>query len=292
MRILVTGSNGQVGQALAAVMRDQPELTCIPLGRAELDISSEPAVLDVLARHAPDAVVNAAAYTAVDKAESEPGPAHRINADAAGILARSCAARTIPLLHYSTDFVFDGSLDRPYREDDRPDPLGAYGESKLAGEQAVREALDAHLVLRVSWVFSATGSNFVKTMLRLGGERPTLRIVDDQVGGPTAARDIAGCTLRLLAHYKASGALPWGTYHYCGAPAVSWYGFATEIFRQAAARGMTRTPALAPITTADYPTPARRPANSVLDCSRLAQVFDIPQPDWRQALAADLGELL
>jgi dTDP-4-dehydrorhamnose reductase len=278
--LLVFGRTGQVARELALLA---PEATV--LGRDAADLSDPEACAAAIAAHAPDAVINAAAWTAVDRAEEEEALATRINGAAPGAMARACAARGIPFVHISTDYVFDGSGTRPWRPDDPPAPLSAYGRSKLAGEAALRAAGGAHAILRTSWVFSAHGANFVKTMLRLGAERDSLRIVADQVGGPTPAAAIAAACL-ALAEALAKDPDKAGTYHFAGAPDVSWAGFACEIFARAGLRV-----AVEEIATAGYPTPARRPLNSRLDCDETGRVFGIPRPDWRAGLAQVLAQL-
>jgi dTDP-4-dehydrorhamnose reductase len=266
-------------------------------GRPELDLASPAGDLaarleDLLAALGPILVINAAAYTAVDRAESESDLAHAVNGTAVGVLAGACARRGIPLVHLSTDYVFDGSGERPWREDDPTGPLGVYGASKLAGEASLREAGGPHLLLRVSWVFGQEGANFVRTMLRLGAQRPALQVVTDQVGGPTSAESIAAALLTLAEPMSGdrspldpSARFPWGTYHYAGEPVVSWFGFASEIFRQAVELGLVdRVPELTSIPTSAYPTPASRPGNSRLDCGRFRQAFGLPLPDWRSDL--------
>jgi len=240
-----------------------------------------------------DLVINCAAYTKVDLAEKEPEAAFQANRDGPAHLAAACRDRGIPLLHVSTDYVFDGSGSHPYREDEPVNPLGVYGASKEAGERAVRATLDRHVILRTAWVFSDTGQNFVRTMLRLGAEREALRVVNDQTGGPTDAADIATTLLTIADRVTGpdAGAALFGTFHYCGAPSTTWHGFAASIFDGATRRGH-RSPALSACTTADYPTPARRPAWSVLDCGKLMDVYGIPQPDWRVALDRVLTSLL
>jgi dTDP-4-dehydrorhamnose reductase len=232
-------------------------------------------------------VVNCAGYTAVDRAEAEREQAFAINAMGAGTVARAAAARTLPVIHLSTDYVYAGTGVAPHREDEPPAPASAYGASKAAGDIAVTSTNPAHLVLRVSWVFGIYGANFVKTMLRLGRERPELRIVDDQIGGPTEARDIADAILAMAAACRKSDFQGWGTYHFAGAPNTSWYEFARAIFE----RARIGSPHLVPIPSSEYPTPARRPLNSTLDCSRLRSVFSIAQPDWRVALSRVLATL-
>ncbi|MDR6289240.1 dTDP-4-dehydrorhamnose reductase [Inquilinus ginsengisoli] len=281
MTLVVFGAGGQVGRELAELAQAQG-LAVRVLARSEVDITDAAAVAETV--RGADFVVNCAAYTAVDKAEAERDQAFAVNATAPGVIAQACAEAGAALVHISTDYVFPGDGDRPWREDDPIAPLSVYGESKAAGEAAVRSALPRHIILRTSWVFAAHGSNFVRTMLRLGAERPELRIVADQRGGPTAAADIAAAILAVRDRALAPGFSDWGTFHFSGAPATTWYEFAAAIF---AARGGSG-PKLHPIATSDYPTPARRPANSVMDCGRIARVFGVAQPDWRQSLAAML----
>lgn len=284
--ILVTGANGQVGWELA---RRGAAQGVRPLSHADMDITDETRVCAVLGDARPKVVVNAAAYTAVDKAESEREKAFLVNELGPRNLARACAARGIPLVHISTDYVFNGAKTTPYLEDDPVAPLGVYGASKLAGERAVLEAGARAVILRTAWVYGAHGANFVKTMLRLGSERDALRIVNDQRGCPTAAGDLADAILRIAARLTAGGdpAL-FGIFHCVGRGPTTWYEFARTIF--AAAR-TAKKPALTPITTAEYPTPARRPANSVLECGKLAAVHGITLPEWPAALAEVLAEI-
>lgn len=278
--LLVFGRTGQVARELA---RRAPEARF--LGREDADLMQPDTCAAAIREAAPRAVINAAAWTAVDRAEAEPEAARTVNAEAPGAMARACAASAIPFLHVSTDYVFNGSGTRPWREDDPTGPLGAYGATKLAGERAVAAAGGQWAVLRTSWVFSAHGTNFVRTMLRLGAERPRLTIVADQTGGPTPAADIAAALL-AMAQAMTEDPAKGGTYHFAGAPDVSWADFAREVFRQA---GLPTE--VADIATADYPTPARRPANSRLDCARIRRDFGISRPDWREGLAAVLAEL-
>lgn len=288
MRVLLTGASGQVGTEFRRRARG---LDLLAPTRAELDLANPASVTAWLDRERPDLVLSVGAYTAVDRAEDEPDLALRINGEAVAALAAYARDRACPLIHISTDYVFDGRLDRPYRESDAPNPLGVYGASKLAGERAARTAPE-HLILRVSWVFSAQGANFVRTMLRLGSERERLRVVDDQFGGPTWAGHIAQ-TLRTLVDRHASGArLPVGTWHHAGEPQLSWCAFAREILAQAKARGLIeRLPDLEPITSAEYPTRAHRPANSRLDNRLAGEQLGLIAPDWREGLRAVLDEL-
>src|SRR4051812_3256972 len=282
MKLVVLGAAGQVGRELSRLA--WPAGTHLTtLDRAEIDIADHKAVCAAVAGERPEIVINAAAYTAVDRAESEPEAAWAANSTGPANLAMACRDAAIPLIHLSTDYVFDGSKRGPYREDDPVRPLGVYGKSKDAGDRAVQEALPEHVILRTAWVYSAHGHNFVKTMLRLAAERPVLRVVADQTGSPTAAADIAAAIGEIVQQIRA-GNTKWGTYHFAGAGAVSWHGFAEAIFEEAAPwRGPP--PRIEPIATAEYPIPARRPANSVLDCTRIGSVFGIAPRPWRAALA-------
>ena len=283
MKLLVFGETGQVARELAALAGDGLEVETVPRGRA--DLAQPGAATEVLASAQADAVINAAAYTAVDRAEAEEALACQVNGAAPGEIARACAARGLPLVQISTDYVFDGSGDAPRGVAAPVGPLGAYGRSKLAGEAAVRAAGGVHAILRTSWVFSAHGANFVKTMLRLGAERERLSIVDDQRGGPTAAADIAAACV-VIARALRDAPEKSGIYHYSGAPDVSWAGFAREIFARA---GIGCE--VVPIPSDAYPTPAKRPLNSRLDCSVTGAVFGLPRPDWRVGLGAVLDAL-
>ncbi|MET4701565.1 dTDP-4-dehydrorhamnose reductase [Constrictibacter sp. MBR-5] len=289
LRILLFGGTGQVGSEL--LRRPWPEPVRIEApGRDTADLLDPPRVAGLVAADAVDLVINAAAYTAVDKAESEPETAETVNAAAPGALAHAAADAGIPLIHLSTDYVFDGRKSSPYVEDDAIAPLSVYGRTKAAGEAAVRAAEGRHAILRTSWVYSAHGGNFVKTMLRLGGERPVLRIVDDQHGAPTAASDIADAVMAVALRLIA-GDGPDGVFHFTAAGATTWYGFASRIFAHAAAGGRP-VPKLEPIPTRNYPTPARRPTNSRLDCGRLARAHGIVGRPWEAALAEVMDELL
>ena len=280
--ILVVGAGGQVGRALCA-RHDAAGPGIVGLTRADLDITDLAQVQSALAARPFSAVINAAAYTAVDRAEGDAAAAYAINRDGPGNLAVATAERGVPLLHISTDYVFDGAGEGAYRETDPTGPTGVYGASKLAGEAAVRSAQPRHIILRTSWVYGPSAGNFVATMLRLAAERPELRVVADQRGGPTEAAAIADALLTMAGPLEHGE--PWGTYHFSGAPPVSWHGFATEIVSRAAPR-LTRVPTVTAIGTADYPTPARRPANSVLDCTKIERQFGILQPDWQASLGA------
>ena len=279
MSVLVFGQSGQVARELARLM---PQ--ALFLGRAEADLTDPEACARALRASGARLVVNAAAYTAVDKAETEQALAHRINAEAPGAMAQAAAETGAAFVHISTDYVFDGTGEAAWRPDDATGPLGAYGRSKLAGEVAVRAAGGTHLILRTSWVFSAHGSNFVKTMLRLSESRDALAVVADQIGGPTPAAAIARACLEIGAQL-AEAPQKAGTYHISGAPDVSWAGFAREIFARAG-----RAVSVTDIPGSAYPTPARRPKNSRLNCETLA-VFGLTRPDWRLGLDEVLNEL-
>ncbi|MGB8814393.1 MAG: dTDP-4-dehydrorhamnose reductase [Paracoccaceae bacterium] len=279
MKALVFGKTGQVARELAKVLP-----TAQFLGRDEADLAHPEACAQIIAGAKVDLVINAAAYTAVDRAETEEDAATVINGHAPGAMAQAAAARGIPFLHVSTDYVFDGTGTNAWAVGDATAPLGAYGRSKLAGEETVRAAGGAHVILRTSWVVSAHGANFVKTMLRLGRDRDSLTVVADQVGGPTPAADIARALAAIGAQMVAGHR--GGTYHFSGAPDVSWADFAREIFRQSGLGCQVRD-----IPASDYPTPARRPENSRLDCSALARDFGIDRPDWRLGLHDILTQL-
>jgi dTDP-4-dehydrorhamnose reductase len=298
MKLLVLGSGGQVGRELCRLAWPAG-YTVAAHDRDGIDITRREAVVAAVARERPDFIINAAAYTAVDRAESEPDAAWAGNCTGPANLAAACHDAGVPLVHLSTDYVFDGTKSDAYREDDPVNPLGVYGRSKEAGDSAVRSALLQHVIVRTAWVYSAHGSNFVKTMLRLGaglqptvlsrGERPVLRVVADQTGSPTSAADIAAA-IGAIVQQIAAGNTNWGTYHFAGGGRVTWHGFAEAIFDLAAPwRGTP--PLVEAITTADYPTAARRPANSVLDCSRIGAAFGIVPRPWRAALAEVIREL-
>ncbi|RRW31195.1 dTDP-4-dehydrorhamnose reductase [Stutzerimonas stutzeri] len=289
MKMLITGSNGQVGRSLVEEGAKRG-LDLIGLGKAELDVSCPRSVANAVKLANPDLIINAAAYTAVDAAEEQVEAAYRINRDGAHQLAKEAQRHGIPFFHLSTDYVFDGVQARPYVESDQTNPISVYGASKRAGELQVQQ-FEKHLILRTSWVFGRHGSNFVKTMLRLAGETE-LRVVDDQVGCPTSADRIASVLLDLALRYQADGKLPWGLYHYSSQPACSWFEFAQAIFEQAVRAGIVRhPPRLTPIATEAYPTPAKRPAWSVLDCSRFTEAFGIPPALWSVDLEAVIDAL-
>jgi dTDP-4-dehydrorhamnose reductase len=291
MNILLTGGSGQLGSELRR-QADGGRIAFSAPGRAELDLSDPRRIRRQLSARDFDAVVNAAAYTQVDRAESEAETAMAVNARAPAALARECRDRGIPLIHISTDYVFDGRKGSPYTEADAVAPLNVYGRSKAEGESAVRDTWDRHLILRTSWLYSAYGSNFLKTILRLAGEREELRVVDDQIGSPTCAADLAGAILNLLGHIRSGRKTPWGTYHYASAGSTSWCGFAARILAALAELSPGRRVHLTPIGTPDYPTPAARPAFSVLDCRRIEELFGLTPPPWPTGVARTVRRLL
>ena len=289
MRILVTGMNGQLGRELRAA--NWPTGTeLLAFDRDALDLGDVQTVAARVAKLAPDVVVNAAAYTAVDRAEDEPEAAYRVNRDGPAALAPACADVGAALLQVSTDYVFDGTKDSPWTPHDPVRPLGTYGASKAAGEDAVRTSLDRHVILRTAWVHAAHGHNFVRTMLKHGAQKDHLKVVGDQFSGPTAADDIAAA-LVVIADQIAEGREHWGTYHFCGAPTASWYDFAQAIFDRAQPV-WGRRPEVTRITSAEWPTPVSRPANSALDCTSLKTDYGIEQPDWRARLTAIVARLV
>jgi dTDP-4-dehydrorhamnose reductase len=291
MRILVTGVTGQIGAALT--LRLPASATTLAADRSMLDLAAPQAIPATLDRLAPDIIVNPAAYTAVDRAEDEPALAMRVNGEAPGVIARWAAAHRAPLIHFSTDYVFDGSGDRPWREDDAPQPLSAYGASKLAGENEIRAAGGTFLIVRTSWVYAATGKNFLRTISGLARERKELRIVADQIGAPTSAALIGDVVTGILAggrdilheRCKRSG----GVVHMAASGETSWHGFACAIVEGLRARGIKLSvEQVVPISTDQYPTKARRPGNSRLDLTRLRSVFDVTPPSWQDALVPEL----
>lgn len=280
MRILVAGGQGQVGSALAQLGKEQ-RLELVALVRSELDITDSASIAAAFEKYQPELLINAAAYTAVDKAESEAELAYAINETATALLADACAAANIPMLHISTDYVFDGSKEGLYTEADSVNPLGVYAKSKEAGERALRERVERHIILRASWVFGVQGNNFVKTMVRLAKDRDRLTVVADQFGGPTSARGIAQTLLTIAVQYEKTVAVAWGTYHYCQKPYVSWHQFAQAIIDRATHLGLVdHHVELAPIPSSEFPTPVTRPANSRLNTSKIETTFKTTISDW------------
>lgn len=293
MKIVVTGAGGQVGKELVE-LATQRELSVTGFDSKALDITAASTVAKVIAREQPQCVINAAAYTAVDRAETEVDRAYAINRDGAGHLARACKNLNIPLLHISTDYVFDGSQTNAYTEKDTTNPTSVYGASKLAGEQILAATWDKHVILRVSWVFGQYGNNFVKTMLRLGRERTELNVVDDQFGAPTSARAIAATLLALATHPQlGTSDCEWGVRHFISNPGVTWFGFAQSIFARAVKLGLLSTePTVHPITSAQFPTPVQRPANSKLASIKAWPAEISVQSNWEDELDQVLRQLI
>lgn len=291
VKVLITGAAGQVGSELVKLAPVGFEV--VGYNSGELDITNVQQVRQIVAEQAPALIINAAAYTAVDKAETDVERAYAVNETGVKYLAQAALALNIPVFHISTDYVFDGTATEPYKETDPVGPTGVYGASKLAGEQALANSGVKHIILRTSWVFGAEGNNFVKTMLRLGKERDTLGVVADQHGCPTSAASIANVLWQLAQKYTEEGELPWGIYHFSNAPATTWYGFACEIFKQAVEAGMLeKEPIVNAITTTDYPTPAKRPIWSVLDTKKIQRVINCDNCLWKSELTVVLRELL
>ena len=290
MRILLTGANGQLGWELSNRGR-QHGLEILALDRSDLDITDPVSVSKHVNRAGVSLVVNAAGYTAVDQAESEPELAFAVNRDGPAYLASACGKAGIPLFHISTDYVFDGQKEGAYLVTDPVSPLSVYGKSKAAGEVEVRQHLKEHFILRTGWVYGVHGNNFVKTMLRLGREREVVQVVTDQYGCPTYAADLAETILKIAARFLEGGQVHWGTYHYCGKGVTTWHGFAEEIFRLASEYASLKVKRVEPIKTSEYPTAAQRPTRSILHCSALESTFNIhPQP-WAESLAHMLDVL-
>ncbi|OOF13799.1 dTDP-4-dehydrorhamnose reductase [Salinivibrio sp. PR932] len=285
MRILITGSQGQVGHCLVKQLTAKKQITMLACTKDDLDITDRQAVIKKVNAFKPSVIINAAAYTAVDNAESDVEKAYAVNRDGPKYLAEAAEQHQATLLHLSTDYVFSGCNEAPYRETDQTDPHSVYGASKLAGELAVQRACSKHIILRTAWVFGEQGGNFVKTMLRLASQRNTLNVVNDQLGGPTYAGDIASALIRIAQHLEEDDNPRYGLYHFTGYPHVSWYEFASAIFACAYQQGILKTvPTVTPISTAEYPTPAKRPANSRLDTTQIMAQFSIPPSDWQCAL--------
>lgn len=289
LRVLVLGGEGQLGRELTALCVAKG-IDVRSLGRQACDISNEPQVCAILAADQPSVVINAAAYTKVDQAETEQSLAFRFNCEGPGIVARSCASRHIPLIHVSTDYVFDGAKNSPYTEADPVAPLGAYGRSKEAGEQAIRNALEQHVIVRTSWVYGSHGTNFLKTMLNLASTRDSWGVVGDQIGTPTATIDLAEALL-AVARRTLRYDTPWGTFHFSGQGDATWFEFAEEIVA-AQMRYTGKTPTLKRISTEEYPTPTRRPKNSRMNSDRFDSTFGVRARPWRERTRAVVDLLL
>ncbi len=290
MKIFVTGGQGQLARCVADVAHRHPLLTCICAGRPEFDLMNGPVARDFIIAAKPDIIVNTAAYTAVDKAENDVTAAFAVNRDGAAAVAEAATLLNVPVVHISTDYVFAGDKSSAYTELDAVDPAGVYGQSKLEGEEAVRALAPRHVILRTSWVYSVYGSNFVKTMLRIGREKTDVSVVDDQIGNPTSAHDLAEAIIAICQLAEIDKA-QWGTYHAAGHGDVTWHGFARHIFDSAAALGF-KSPNLHAVSTSAYPTPAKRPANSRLDCSKLRDVMGVELPAWQGSTSTCVQRLL
>ena len=284
MKILVIGSNGQLGWELDRQGRAS-SVEMVSLDLPKVDITDPQDISAAVMAVKPDLVINASAYTAVDKAETEQELAFAINRDGPGYLAASCAEAGIPLIHISTDYVFDGAKKEPYLETDPISPLGVYGKSKAEGEAKVRHHLKEYIIIRTAWLYGIHGNNFVKTMLRLGKEKETLRVVADQYGCPTCAADLAEAVLTIAKQINERHDIVWGTYHFCGTGETTWHCFAEKIFELAGQYDSFVIKKVEPITTAEYPTPARRPFNSVMNCSMLTKEFGIVPSPWSESLS-------
>ncbi|PTO65256.1 dTDP-4-dehydrorhamnose reductase [Vibrio splendidus] len=285
MRILITGCHGQVGSSLTEQLANHENTEVLAFDREYLDITNQDAVNEAVTEFKPSIIINAAAHTAVDKAEEEVELSYAINRDGPKYLAEAAQSLGAAILHISTDYVFEGNKADEYVETDATNPQGVYGESKLAGEIAVAQACEKHIILRTAWVFGENGNNFVKTMLRLGGNRDALSIVGDQFGGPTYAGDIASALITIAKRISQGETVDYGVYHYSGFPHVSWFDFADAIYDVAVEQGvLANKPSLTSITTDQYPTPAKRPSNSRLSTEKITQGFSIQASDWKVAL--------
>ncbi|MBU99669.1 MAG: dTDP-4-dehydrorhamnose reductase [Rhodospirillaceae bacterium] len=290
-KILILGANGQVGKELSK-RADNFEVNAIAFSRAELDITDCQAVASILENLRPHTVINAAAYTAVDDAENRPDLAYKVNRDAPENLAKTCEKLSIPIIHISTDYVFDGKKSTAYLENDVVSPLGIYGRSKEAGEAVIRDNTEKYIILRTSWVYAAHGNNFLRTMMRLANERNELNIVEDQCGVPTCAVDIADALLLIAKRINDNTLEPsWGTFHYTSKNPTTWRGFAEEIFKELQNYKMS-VPIVNGILSSQYPTPALRPLNSVLNCDKIERVFSVPRRDWKEGMHEVVAQLL
>ena len=291
MKILVTGADGQLGKELLLQGRESG-FRLIAADLPELDVTAADDVGSAIDRYRPFLVINAAAYTQVDKAETQPSLAYRVNAEGPAILAKTCAAAGIALIHISTDYVFSGEKNTPYTETDPVAPTGVYARSKADGEVRVRSLLPRHIILRTSWLYGVSGHNFVRTMLRLGRERKVIRVVNDQFGSPTSAADLARTILQIASKIHRDSAVQWGTYHYCGEGIASWHEFAEKIFSLAEPYQLFRRPVVQAISTDQYPTPAKRPRYSALDCGLIHQKFGISTRPWPESLASVMKRII
>lgn len=290
MKLMIFGANGQVGRALRSA--EWPVgVEFVALDLPETDLSIAGVARTAIENARPDFVINSAAYTAVDLAESEPELANQLNACAPGEMAQACADLSIPILHYSTDYVFDGKHSSPYREDDPVNPVSVYGITKEAGECEIRQANAQHIILRSQWIYDAASKNFLNTMLQLGRDRDEISVVDDQYGSPTSAEMVASATARIVTKIMKSQSVDWGTYHFCAAGEATWYDFACAIFELAQPM-LGKRVNVASIQTSDYPTPASRPAYSVMNCDKIRDRFGIAQPAWKDGLAKVMNDVM
>ena len=291
MNILITGGSGQLGRELLQDVQIRGIEVLAP-SHQQMDITDIEHVKKFINRHRPSCVVNAAAYTQVDKAEVDESPAFAVNKIGCSNLAQVCAKSQIPLIQVSTDYVFDGQKKEPYLESDPVSPIGIYGQSKAAGETEIRSKLKMHIILRTSWLYGVYGQNFVKTMLKLAATQKNIRVVSDQYGCPTSAADLAKAILAIADRWHQQSAITWGTYHYCGQGTVSWHEFAETIIQLSRQYGKVKATRVVPITTADFPTKARRPAFSVLDCNLIKKNFGISPKPWRKSIESTIQRLM
>jgi dTDP-4-dehydrorhamnose reductase len=290
MTILIIGCKGQVGTELCVQM-EKLGIDFLAADLPEIDITDPLSVEKYMGLPHVKLVINAAAYTAVDKAESDPETAFAVNAKGPGLIAQFCKIKNIPFIHISTDYVFDGTKSSPYLEDDTVSPAGVYGKSKADGDALIQSTLEKHIIIRTSWLCSAHGTNFVKTMLRLGREKETIKVVNDQKGCPTFASDIAEAIIIITDRYFENKDLPWGIYHYCGKEETTWFAFAEQIFKLAGQNRTFKLKSLLPIPSSEYPTPTKRPMNSVLDCKKIIKNFGIQPKPWKESLEKTLLDL-
>jgi dTDP-4-dehydrorhamnose reductase len=290
MKVLITGANGQLGRELVR-LGQRFDFEVRSFSRQQLDITNKNQIEQIFPRISPSVVINAAAYTQVDRAENESDLAYAANKDGPAYLARYCDANHLTLIHISTDYVFDGTKGRPYQESDPIAPLGVYGQSKAQGETAIRSILPNHIIVRTSWLYGVYGNNFVKTILKLATEKKTLRVVSDQFGSPTSAADLANTVLRIARKISASEKIDWGTYHYCCKGITTWHALAEKIIELATPYATLKARHVEAITTAEWPTPAKRPPYSVLDCSRLKRRFGIEPEAWQQSLKRTIDRI-
>ncbi len=290
MTILIIGCKGQVGTELCIQM-EKLKTGFISVDLPEIDITDPFSVEKYMGLPQVQLVINAAAYTAVDKAESDPENAFAVNAKGPGLIAQFCKNKNIPFIHISTDYVFDGTKNSPYLENDTVSPAGVYGKSKAEGDALIQRILEKHVIIRTSWLCSAHGANFVKTMLRMGREKETIKVVNDQKGCPTFASDLAEAIITITDRYFENKDLPWGIYHYCGKGETTWFAFAEQIFTLAGRNHTFKLKSLLPIPTSEYPTPTRRPMNSVLNCTKIMENFGIQPKPWKESLEKTLTDL-